>query len=264
MSGPQPPPRADDLPWLAGIRAFEDEIHPERDPIGTWKRRIHDWGFELWDDGQIVERHRNPGDVIGQYLVVPAADGDPAQAALDDGDVGCPFVGPRLAYAAFEVSPLSDAPDRHELFCALVKEGRDAIVHRPSRRRWSAVRRAQQPLDRCTGKWSFDDGAELLTREEGPYARAMCRAFTAACETAGYDAFVGWMSTCHNPMRFSLYWDAATQKHHPALLLLTWKEGNPYLSDREVDNLLSGLTMDVWLYDFTVLNEVVNDRDLWW
>jgi len=249
-----------DLPWIAGIRAFEDEIPADETFVAPWREALEGWGIELRDDGRLFRRLRERETELGTWTLLTGADAGAADLARCD--VGCPFVGPRVGALAFDVFAWSDEMDRHELFCGLLKEGRDGFAHRPSGRCWPALGRQSLGLDRCTGKWSFDDGAELITRNEGAYAQWICDTFTAPLAAAGYLVHLSWMSTSHNPLRLSHY-QTRDDRWYAALLHATPEGLQPVGDDRTVDRLLAGFSADFWLYDFTGLHEVLQDPDLW-
>jgi hypothetical protein len=231
------------LPWLAGIRAFEDEIVDGDDYFAAWKAGMAGWGVELADDGEL----RRNGREVGRWE--PASDTRPL------GDTACPFVGRRLGAIAFEVYDwATDEGDRHELFCGLFKEGRDAIWHVPTEQRWSAIHLVRRQLAHCIEKYSLDDGAELLTRRDGAYA-AWCReAFAAPLIEAGYGVHMSWSATSHNCLRLSAV-QFSDGRFVPAVL----RDGEAV---DDLDRVLASMSTELWLFDFRALGHLLDDPDL--
>jgi hypothetical protein len=231
------------LPWLAGIRAFEDEIAGDQF-FTAWRDAMAGWGVDLVDGGEL----RRGGAEIGRW--------EPASETASLGESGCPFVGPRLGAIGFEVYDWgADANDRHELFCGLFKEGRDAVWHAPSQRRWSAVHLERRALADCVHKWSLDDGAELLTRVDADYAAATRAAFAAPLIEAGYWVHMSWPATSHNCLKLSAV-QLADGRFVPAVL----RDGEPV---DDLDRVLGALSTELWLFDFGGLRRLLDDPELW-
>jgi hypothetical protein len=200
--------RGEDLPWLAGFRAFESEITGFSD----FAREMGEWGITFDQRGDLLFR----GRLLGRW----AFSEDDALLPRPT----CPLVGPRLGAIALEVYDFTEAENRRELFCGLLKVGRDGMAHRPTGRAWSAV-----TLQRRTLWWekvSLDDGAELLTRNEGEYAVWTVETARAACDRAGVAIHPFWLPTCHNTLR---------------------------TYDEEVRG---DVPVDLWLFDFAVLDAI--------
>lgn len=233
-----------ELPWIAGFRAFEDEVKAFAD----LRRDVAGWGVDLRDDGRLIWRRDTE---IGTWRLAPAVD-----PLLGDELAPCPLVGRRLGAIEFDVDPwITDASDRHELFCGLLKEGRDVIAHRPTQRRWPAIARQRKHLDTCITKYAFDDGAEHLTRTPGAYTAWTIDAFEAPIRAAGYEVVTGWSATSHNPLRLG-----AIQLHGERRLQLAVLRPSPDglvpVGDDRIDTILAPLTAEFWLFDFTILDEV--------
>jgi hypothetical protein len=180
---------------------------------------------------------------------------DPAtNAALAGCEKGCPFVGPRLGALAFQVYPWENPWRRQDLVCGLIKEGRDGIVHRPSGRSWPAIALHSYRLESCLGKVCLDDGALLLTRNHGPYASSTCETIAAPLLAAIHDREadpwqIWWAATCHNPLRLASDDGRETQ-----------------IPFHGADRVLREASVDLWLYDFDNLEELMDDDENspWW
>lgn len=230
-----------DLPWIAGIRAFEDEIPNDSTFLDVWRAALRDWAVTLRDDGRIIGR----GDtLLGEWALL---DADAAtNAVLDVCDRGCPFVGPRLGALAFQLYSWCDPSARQDFVCGLIKEGRDGIVHRPSGESWPAVTLQARSLYGCVGKAALDDGAFLLTRVPGVYSewttQAVSTGLLALGDSAGsWSAY--WMSTCHNPLR--LVFESDRERRH--------------LDDFPLTLQIPDVAVDLWLFDFDNLEELMDD-----
>jgi hypothetical protein len=248
-------------PWVAGIRTFENEIPLDGDSVAAWRTGMRAWGFDFLNDGRIVQR-MEPSFEVGRWILLAGSDRDAAVATLDRTWPGCPLVGPRVGCVAlhlFEFMTTDD--DRRELLCGLVKEGRDGLLHRPSGRSWSTLGLSRRALDTCLRKYSFDGGAELLTRADGAYASWVRDTVYSAAEKAGYHAVLGWSATSHNPLHLGRY-ATADGGWHPALFPLSWKPADGFLTDQDADSVLSAIWTDLWLYDLSVLG-AADDEASW-
>lgn len=216
----------DELPWVAGFRAFESEVQSFDD----FARELRAWGVELRANGDL--HVRDDVDRAGVWELRP-----------DDALLGpaqCPLVGPRLGAIAFDLYNWPcDRDDRHELFCGLMKEGRDVIAHRDTRRRWPAITLRPTALGRLT-KYGLDDGAELVTRELAAYANAMCSAVEAAARTVGHEVRGGWASTHHNSLRAWVQLPTGEVLEEEAL----WQHA------------VNDVEASLWLFDFAILEEI--------
>lgn len=217
------------LPFIAGIRAFEDEVPSSSRDLAAWKKSLADWGVALNEGGQLS---RGTAD-IGNWMLLDTA---AAEDALISCRHDCPWVGPRLGALAFDVFSWSDQIDRHELFCGLLKVGRDGFVHIPSRQAFPAITRQDRSLSWCVGKAALDDGAELLTRNLGPYMSSVFAALQEALGPDGDEDAITWSPTCHNPLR--------------------WR------ADALPADVLRDRTVSLWLYDFSVLDPLIDLPDL--
>jgi hypothetical protein len=232
------------LPWLAGIRAFEDELTADREPLAGFTSKPVDWGIELQGERLV---HTGFGREIGTAQLVLGS-------TAELGDSRCPFVGPRLAYLAFDLET-SDEDELGTLFVALFYAGRDALIHRPSGRRWSVTKLASRTLDRCYGRGGFVGGAELLTRRDGSYATAIVDTAAAAARAAGLRAAFAWSSGLDNPLTM-LSFKGEDGRLQP-LLATTGDSSTPtYLSDAEVDAAFRTVSTELWLLDLDALDEV--------
>ena len=206
-----------ELPWTVGYRAFEREVQSFED----LHREMRNWGIELRADGVLLFG----GDEIGVWE--PRRLDDPL---LVGDDSPCPLVGPRIGALALDVNGwASDANARHELFCGLMKEGRDVIAHRPSRQHWQAIRLQARSARLSCEKYSLDDGAELVTRGEGDYVAWMIDAVRTACAAAGARPDLYWASTHHNCLR---------------------------VMDEPPPDSIPDVQVSLWLYDFEILHHI--------
>lgn len=232
------------LPWIAGFRAFEGEVTTFAD----LRRELAAWQIDLREDGQLMWRAETE---IGTWRLAAAED-----PLLGDALAACPLVGPRLGAIEFDVYGWGTSEDeRHELFCGLLKEGRDVIAHRPTQRRWSSIVHERRDLDACTGKYAFDDGAEHLTRTRGAYTAWTIEAFEAPIHAAGYAVVTSWSATSHNPLRLGGIVMHGEERMQTALLRPS-PEGLVPVGDDRVDAILATLSAEFWLFDFTILPEI--------
>jgi hypothetical protein len=217
------------LPFIVGIRAFEDEVPSSSTGLAAWKSALADWGVALNEGGQL---RRGTAD-IGNWMLLDTAAAEDALASCRQ---HCPWVGPRLGALAFDVFSWSDPIDRHELFCGLLKEGRDGFVHVPSGQTFPAITRQDRSLYGCIDKAALDDGAELLTRNLGPYMYSVFAALQQALGADGDEDAITWSPTGHNPLR--------------------WRDKAPPA------NVLRHRTASLWLYDFSILDALLELPDL--
>lgn len=249
----------DELPWIAGIRAFEDEVPDGEAGVAAWRVAIGGWGIELRDGGELIRELHGEECPLGTWaLFGPAPEVD---AALAGCDVGCPLVGPRVGALAFDVFSWADQHDRHELFHGLAREGRDGVAHRASGRSWPALALRRHQLDHCVGKYSFSDGDALLTHGDGAYAEWIRGAFAAPLQDAGYLVHLSWPATSHNNLRLSHHEEGG--RFYGALLRETRRGWRPVGRERTVDRILSRFSAEFWLHDFSAIDRLVDDVELW-
>ncbi len=217
------------LPFVARIRLFEDEGPSSSTSITAWKEALAAWGVGLNEGGRLSRGNLD----IGNWLLLEAV---AAEDALVSCRHGCPSVGSRLGALAFDVFSWSDLDDRHELFCGLLKEGRDGFVHIPRGQTFPAITLQDRSLDSCVGKAALDDGADLLTRNLGPYMSGVFATLEQSLGPDGDEAAIRWSPTCHNPLR--------------------WSEGGP------PSNVLRDRTVSLWLYDFSILDALIELSDV--
>ena len=212
------------------------------------RRELACWGLGLDADGFITDPYRGPD---GIYAVVPPEEyeGRPWHHAVHP----CPFVGPLVGYLRWET--WEDMWFNSDFPRALFRAGRGTTARIEDGCTADAIALRHFSLSCVFGKWSFDDGDALLTRDDGAYQDYVIETVRHAIQAAGLTAHVGWMSTCHNPLRLGWFQAAGSEGMVPAL----WnaKGEAPRLVDP--DSALADLSVALWTYDF----ERLRDRDFW-
>lgn len=232
--------------FVAGIMA---EGAP--DPLTHLNARLKDWGFSLGPGGMVLGKDGVERD-IRYELLEPAAFADRPWHATSH---PCPFVGPLAAYLRWEPEPWLDREDFRELALALLREGQGVIARLDDDRAAQAVVLRRFDLDSAFGKYGIEDGDALLTRDDGPYQDYVLAEVMRVLAGAGLVAHLSWPSTCHNPLRLSAFQPNGSERLYPAL----WRQQGDDLSLVDPDSALSNLSVELWTYDFQVLD----DEDFW-
>lgn len=217
------------------------------DDLRTWvSDRLAPYGYALGDGGEVIERGREFNGL--RYRV----DGPEAYAARPwhVARSRCPFVGPLAGYVTIE--PVWETVAEHrELRLGLLREGRGVIARLDDDRALAAVALRRFDVGAGLGKYGFEDGDCLLTRDEDtPYADDVLDRVHAAARAAGFDAMAGWMSTCHNPVRAH----AIEVLPGGPLHRTAWRAG-----ERVDPDELRGVEVEIWAYDFAALDDDVDD-----
>ena len=222
------------------------------DDLRGWLEAQLRWyghGYRLGDDGDLLHGKDPAPTGIGWAL-------EPAGAYADRpwhvAGSPCPYVAPLAGYLRLEPRWREPAED-FELRLACVREGRGVIARLDDDQARTSVARQPRALRNVGSKFGFDDGAELLTRDEGPYASSVLEEARAAAAAAGYGIEAGWMATSHNPCRLSWVERAGVEGMVPAV----WELASGRLVDP--DQAFAGQELALWLYDFAVL-----DDDAFW
>lgn len=232
--------------FVAGIMA---EGAP--DPLTYLNARLKDWGFSLGSGGQVLGSDGAERD-IRYELLEPAAFADRPWHATSH---PCPFVGPLAAYLRWEPESWLNHDDFRELALALLREGLGVTARLEDDRAAQAVALRRFDLDSAFGKYGIHDGDALLTHDEGPYQDYVLAEVMRVLAEAGLVAHLSWASTCHNPLRLSAVQPAGSKRLYPAL----WRRQGDALSLVNPDSALGDLSVELWTYDFKVLD----DADFW-
>lgn len=228
-------------------------------------QKLGDWGLTLTPAGDLVLAGERIGPGAFHAL-------DEVRARFGDAPwlrASCPLVGPALGALSWErreaygtddcYFPIDDwaalRPPLRDLVVPLMKEARGAFVRTADGASREPVRLRPYQLSYAIGKYGCDDGAELVTREDNAYAGDVLKRIGAALRTRGLSGHVGWMPTCHNPIRWSEVEVRGLFKteSRPAL----WRGedwSGPPVAD--ADAALRGLEVELWTYDFALADDL--------
>lgn len=216
--------------------------------VGDWKsffrRELAEWGVVLGEDGVFSYNGSNLGTY--EFLSAEEARRRFAPAEWLEASSGCPFVGRALGFFAWQFwftdgldwfSAIQGEENRSISIPAL-KEGRGIIARVDDERFASSFRHSvhlkRLSLGEAVGKYSLDDGAELLSRDEPEYVQAVQDEVSRVLRADGWDELIiFWRSTHHNPLQWFSSGDDV-----------------PMPSDEEAEALM----VELWLYDFAVLD----------
>ncbi|MFO7566141.1 MAG: hypothetical protein R6X02_26080 [Enhygromyxa sp.] len=141
-----------------------------------------------------------------------------------------------------------DEGDRWSWLLPLIREGKGLIATRDGSHARAAVCTRRFPIATNLGKFGFEDGDVLLTREFdalADYRRCSANAIRRALEDHCFELAVGGPeSTCHNVFR-----------SYPPLRT---SNGELIEDEREILRRLADLQVELWIYDF----ELAADRAL--
>lgn len=155
----------------------------------------------------------------------------------------CPFAGELVGYVLWSYPDSVYSFEIETFALALLKEGRGVTARLDDDRFFEAVKLRRLDLLSIVGKYGFDDGADLLTREEGPYSRYVLEEVHAAIAAAGCSAaHLSWADTCHNPLRWSSFLPEGSERSSPALWGPDGRLCDPY-------EALKGRQVELWAYD---------------
>ncbi|MBL8620497.1 MAG: hypothetical protein JNK64_04310 [Myxococcales bacterium] len=217
------------------------------DDLRAWvSDKLAPYGYALGDGGEVIERGREFNGL--RYRV----DGPDVHAARPwhVARSRCPFVGPLAGYVTIE--PVWETLVEHrELRLGLLREGRGVIARLDDDRALAAVALRRFDVRWQLGKYGFEDGDCLLTRDgDMPYAADVGDRVDAAIRAAGFDVETTWTPTCHNPLRVR----DEQLVHDGPLLPLVWRDGV-----RVEVAALHGVEVEIWAYDFDVLDDEADD-----
>jgi hypothetical protein len=214
-------------------------------------RELAEWNLGIDAEGVLTDA-QGRGALAQCTIVPPEAYADrPWHHAVHP----CPFVAPLAGYLQWDswshAEELIDASIPHALFCV----GRGVTARVEEGRAVEAITLQRWPLDSALGKFGFDDGDALLTHDDGPYRAHVLEAIHRALGAAGFEAYLSWMTTCHNPARFCYVQPGGSGPLYPALWDVRGAEPRLVAPDR----VLAGISAEVWLLDFGP----TRDRDFW-
>lgn len=217
------------------------------DDLRTWvTAALAPYGYALGDAGEVIERRHGTSGL--RYRV----DGPDAYAARPwhVARSPCPFVGPLAGYVTIE--PVWETfADHRELKLGFLREGRGVLARLDDDRALAAVALRRFDLGWQLGKYGFEDGDCLLTRDgDTPYATDVVDRVDAAIRAAGFDVETSWSPTCHNPLRVR---DEQLVRDWP-LLPQVWRDGA-----RVDPSALDGVEVEIWAYDFAALDDGIDD-----
>lgn len=212
------------------------------------RKKLASWSLGLDAAGFITDPYRGQD---GKYAIVPPEEYErrPWHHAVHP----CPFVLPLVGYLRWEA--WEDMYSGSDFPLALFHAGRGTTARIEDGRTVDAIALRSFPMSCVFGKWSFEDGDALLTRDDGAYQDYVIETVQHAMRAAGLAAHVGWMITCHNPLRLSWAQPAGSKEMVPALWNVQGEA--PRLVDP--DRALDALSVDLWTYDFGRLR----DQDFW-
>jgi hypothetical protein len=230
---------------------FATAIHadvPFAELRGYLRQALAPWKLELNGRGSFIGEAKGSGLRVRCAIVPPESyAGRPWHRVAHP----CPFVGPLAGYLRWETMDGAYDLASSRLPVALLREGRGTTARIEDGRTVEAIALRRWKVRDVLDKYGFDDGAALLTRDEGPYQEQVMTTVQRATEEAGFDAYLNWASTSHNPLRLGWWQPEGSERFSPAL----WdrKPEEPRLVDPY--HALVGLSVEVWTYDFSSLDE---------
>jgi hypothetical protein len=217
-------------------------------------RVVADWRFRL--AGGVI-RGAEDGGELGEYeLLPPDAYADRSwHRAIHP----CPFVSPLAGYLHWQTWAGARACEAHDVPLALLREGCGVTARVEEGRTVEAVTLQRLDLYGVLQKWGLDDGAALLTRDDGPYQAHVLEAIRRALAGAGLEADLSWLGTSHNPVRLSWYERSSSRFFLPALwgariVPALWDVRGKRRRLASMD-ALSGVTVEIWAYELTHLRD---------
>jgi hypothetical protein len=160
---------------------------------------LHEGGFSLAEDAALWR-----GDDIVGFARLLTVDELGAMSELPGVREACqvgerPWIGRPVA--AFVWSHVVDERlARDELLPRLLSVARGTVIRLDDGRRREPLSLRTFSLDQLLKRYGFDDGAELLSRDDEEYQREVARAMERRLAEAGLDGTVGWFGTHHNPL----------------------------------------------------------------
>ncbi|APR88140.1 Hypothetical protein A7982_13489 [Minicystis rosea] len=221
---------------------------PVTDLRAHLNERLRGWNLRL--DSWLVFEGEYPLNIHFEIVAPDTFADRPWHRAQHD----CPFVGALAGYVCWEYDLQSTLMEEIERFAfALLREGRGVTARLADDRSFEAVRLCTFHFPSVLSKFGVDDGDAMLTHDEGPYSEHVLGAVRSAIAGAGFQcAYVGWTSTCHNPLRLAVVQPKGSDTLYPAL----WGPDGELC---DPDEALRGVSVEFWAYDLWI----VRNPDFW-
>lgn len=196
------------------------------------------------------------GEILGTYEFVKT---DKVIIPVNYPKLDCQFNNFNHGFFCFEIDPYNQKIDMEDIeyfIIANIKESMGIFTGIDNEKEVKQLNYHPcviiKKYDINLGKYSFDDGSELLSREDESYCKYVIEELSKSFNSIGLNVWISTKISCHNP--FDYFYVRMGDNLFPTIFSL---ENDSKIVDYDaINKLLSETYFSIWAYDFSIVNSI--------